>query len=86
MTGIINGQRAVTGDTALRRAHYFRTSVQFWLNLESLYDLRLAEQKAGKSIKALQASPGKLTSALDGRALLIRSRDRRQCDSGGAQS
>jgi addiction module HigA family antidote len=53
ITGIINGQRAITGDTALRLAHYFGTSAQFWLNLQSLYELRLAEQKAGKSIKAL---------------------------------
>jgi len=53
ITGIINGQRAITGDTALRLAHYFGSSAQFWLNLQSLYELRLAEQKAGKSIKAL---------------------------------
>jgi len=53
ITGIINGQRAITGDTALRLAHYFGTSAQFWLNLQILYELRLAEQKAGKSIKAL---------------------------------
>src|ERR1700694_4875334 len=53
VTGILNGQRAVTGDTALRLGHFFGTSAQFWLNLQSLYDLRLAEQKAGKSIKAL---------------------------------
>jgi len=53
ITGIINGQRAITGDTALRLAHYFGSSAQFWLNLPSLYELRLAEQKAGKSIKAL---------------------------------
>jgi len=53
ITEIINGQRAVTGDTALRLAHFFHTSAEFWLNLQSLYDLRLAEKKAGKSIKAL---------------------------------
>ncbi len=53
ITGIINGQRAITGDTALRLAHYFGTSAQFWLNLQSLYELRLAEQNVGKSIKAL---------------------------------
>ena len=53
ITGIINGQRAITGDTALRLAHYFGTSAQFCLNLQILYELRLAEQKAGKSIKAL---------------------------------
>ncbi len=53
VTQILNGTRAITGDTALRLAHFFGTSAQFWLNLQSLYDLRLAEQKAGKAIKAL---------------------------------
>jgi len=53
VTGILNGRRAITGDTALRLAHFFGTTAEFWLNLQSLYELRLAEQKAGKSIKAL---------------------------------
>lgn len=53
VTEILNGQRAITGDTALRLAHFFGTSAEFWLNLQSLYELRRAEQKAGKSIKAL---------------------------------
>src|ERR1700674_982526 len=53
ITGVLNGQRAITGDTALRLAHFFGTSAEFWLNLQSLYELRLAQQKAGKSIKAL---------------------------------
>jgi addiction module HigA family antidote len=53
ITEILNGQRAITGDTALRLAHYFGTSAQFWLNLQTLYELRLAEQKAGRSIKTL---------------------------------
>jgi len=53
VTQILNGTRAITGDTALRLAHFFGTSAQFWLNLQSLYDLRLAQQKAGQSIKAL---------------------------------
>ena len=53
VTGILNGQRAVTGDTALRLAHFFGTSAEFWLNLQSIYEWRLAHQKAGKSIKAL---------------------------------
>ena len=53
VTGILNGQRAVTGDTALRLAHFFGTSAEFWLNLQSFYELRLAQQKVGKSIKAL---------------------------------
>src|SRR6202166_4454937 len=53
ITQILNGQRATTGDTALRLAHFFGTSAQFWLNLQTLYELRLAEQKTGKSIKHL---------------------------------
>ena len=53
ITEIINGQRAITGDTALRLGHFFGTSPQFWLNLQSLYELRLAELKAGKSIRVL---------------------------------
>ena len=53
ITAIINGQRTITGDTALRLAHFFGTSAGFWLNLQSLYDLRVAELKAGKAIRAL---------------------------------
>ena len=53
ITGILNGQRAITGDTALRLAHYFGTSAQFWINLQSLYELRIAQKRAGKSIRAL---------------------------------
>src|SRR5256885_4024229 len=53
ITQILNGTRAITGDTALRLAHFFGTSAQFWLNLQSLYELRLAQEKVGKSIKAL---------------------------------
>ena len=54
VTGILNGQRAITGDTALRLARFFGTSAEFWLNLQSLYELRLAEAKSGKAIKKLQ--------------------------------
>ncbi|HEY4933648.1 MAG TPA: HigA family addiction module antitoxin [Terriglobales bacterium] len=50
---ILNGRRGITGDTALRLAHFFGTSPEFWLNLQSLYEIRLAEQESGKSIKAL---------------------------------
>jgi addiction module HigA family antidote len=53
VTGILNGQRAVSGDTALRLGHFFGASPEFWLNLQSLYELRLAEQQAGKTIRAL---------------------------------
>ena len=53
ITGILNGQRAITGDTALRLAHFFGTSAAFWLNLQSLFELRVAEKKVGKAIRAL---------------------------------
>ncbi len=53
VTQILNGTRGVSGDTALRLAHFFGTGAQFWLNLQTLYDLRLAQEKSGKSIKAL---------------------------------
>jgi addiction module HigA family antidote len=53
VTQIINGQRSITGDTALRLAHWFDTSAQFWLNLQSAYDIRMAEQQAGAEIKRL---------------------------------
>ena len=53
ITQILNGQRAVTGDTALRLGHFFGTSAGFWLNLQKLYELRLAEKKAGEEIKTL---------------------------------
>ena len=53
VTGILNGQRAITGDTALRLAHFFGTSAEFWLNLQSLYDLRIAQKRVGRSIRAL---------------------------------
>jgi addiction module HigA family antidote len=53
VTQILHGTRSVTGDTALRLAHFFGTTVQFWLNLQNIYDLRLAQKKAGKSVKAL---------------------------------
>src|SRR5271155_4254557 len=53
VTQILNGERSITGDTALRLAHFFGTSPEFWLNLQSLYELRLAQKKAGKVIRRL---------------------------------
>ena len=53
ITEILNRRRAITGDTALRLAHFFGTSAEFWLNLQSLYEIRLAEKRSGKSIRAL---------------------------------
>ena len=53
VTSILNGRRAITGDTALRLAHFFGTSPEFWLNLQNLYELRLAADRSGKAIKKL---------------------------------
>jgi len=53
VTQILNGRRSITGDTALRLGHFFGMSAQFWLNLQSEYELRVAEKKVGKMIKTL---------------------------------
>jgi addiction module HigA family antidote len=53
VTEIMKGQRAVTGDTALRLGHFFGTSAEFWMNLQKLYELRLAEEKSGETIRNL---------------------------------
>lgn len=53
ITAIVNGRRAVTGDTALRLGHFFENSPQFWLRLQALFDLRTAEKKIGGAIEAL---------------------------------
>ena len=53
VTGIINGQRSVTADTALRLGHWFGTSPEFWLNLQTLYELRLARKEVGDRVKKL---------------------------------
>jgi addiction module HigA family antidote len=53
ITEILNGRRAITGDTALRLGHFFGTNPEFWLNLQKIYELRLAEGKSGDLIKDL---------------------------------
>ena len=50
---VVRGQRPVTAELALRLGRYFRQTPRFWLNLQSLYDLRLAQKKVGTSIKTL---------------------------------
>jgi antitoxin HigA-1 len=55
---IIAGKRAVTGDTALRWGHWFGTEPQFWLNLQSAYEIRLAEEKTGREIARLPVRTG----------------------------
>lgn len=53
ITEILNGRRSITGDTALRLGHFFGTSAEFWLNLQTIFELRVAEEKAWKTIKRL---------------------------------
>jgi len=50
---IIRGRRSITGDTALRLGHWFGTTPQFWINLQTAYDLRLAARHAGVAIEKL---------------------------------
>ncbi len=53
VTQVLNGQRAITGDTALRLGHFFGTSAEFWLNLQKLHELRVAERESGKAVTKL---------------------------------
>ncbi len=62
ITGIIHGQRGITADTALRLGHWFGTSPQFWMNLQQLYELRLAESEVGAKIAALPRRAARPTS------------------------
>lgn len=55
---IIAGKRSVTGDTALRFGHWFGTDPQFWLNLQSAWEIRIAEEKAGQEIARLPVRVG----------------------------
>ncbi len=50
---ILNCRRGITGDTALRLGHFFGTNPEFWMNLQKIYELRLAEKKYGKTIRNL---------------------------------
>lgn len=51
ITAILNGQRSITADTALRLSVFFGTSAEFWLKLQNTYDLKTTELKSGKKIK-----------------------------------
>jgi addiction module HigA family antidote len=50
ITDILNGRRSITADTALRLGRYFGNRPQFWLDLQSQYDIALAEREKGKEI------------------------------------
>lgn len=53
ITQIMRGERAVTADTALRLGHWFGTGPQIWMNLQQLYELRLAERAVGREVRRL---------------------------------
>jgi addiction module HigA family antidote len=63
VTGILHGSRAVTADTALRLGRYFGTSAQFWMNLQQLYELRLAERQIGNALNRVPRDKGKALAA-----------------------
>lgn len=52
ITGILNGKRSITPDTAIRLASYFGNSPEFWLNLQSRYDLAVIEREKGDAIRS----------------------------------
>jgi addiction module HigA family antidote len=66
ITGVLHGQRATTGDTALRLAHFFGTSAEFWRNLQTLYEPRGAEVTG-------EIDPGASDVAASGAPLRVRS-------------
>ena len=51
VSALVNGKRSITADTAMRLARYFGTSAQYWLNLQSAYDLELAVRDNGARIE-----------------------------------
>ncbi|HKX09445.1 MAG TPA: HigA family addiction module antitoxin [Stellaceae bacterium] len=52
ITDILNGKRGISADTALRLARYFANEARFWMNLQLLYDLEIAESTHGREIRA----------------------------------
>jgi addiction module HigA family antidote len=61
VTAIINGERAITAETALRFARFFGTTPDFWVNLQSHYDLTVASRKDAARIE--QEVPRYIASA-----------------------
>ena len=55
VTAILNGERGITADTALRLGRYFDTTAQFWLNLQQAWQIRRAERRAGS--RMIETSP-----------------------------
>ena len=51
ISAIVNGKRSITADTAMRLARYFGTSPQYWINLQTAYDLEVAESRMAATIE-----------------------------------
>lgn len=51
---IVKGKRAITADTSLRLGRYFRTSAQFWINLQSSYELECAQVNIGRELTSIE--------------------------------
>jgi addiction module HigA family antidote len=66
ISGIINGRRGITADTALRLGHWFGTSAEFWLNLQSIYELRAARLQISDIIERLPRRPDLPESMVQG--------------------
>jgi addiction module HigA family antidote len=54
INALVNGERGITADTAIRLARYFGNSVDFWLNLQRLYDVRVAELKLADELPRIR--------------------------------
>ena len=65
---IVNGKRGITADTALRLERYFGVEAQFWLNLQSEYDLRMMKRKIGSDIQRRIIPAKRITSQLQSEA------------------
>jgi addiction module HigA family antidote len=50
VTGIVNGDRSITADTALRFGRFFCNSPEFWMNLQMHYDLEVAKRRVGRQV------------------------------------
>ncbi|WP_020174276.1 HigA family addiction module antitoxin [Methyloferula stellata] len=51
---IVNEEKGLSGDTALRLAKFFRTSPEFWMNLQSLYEVQVAKREIGEKIEEIE--------------------------------
>jgi len=53
ITGIVNEERSITAETAVLLGHYFGTSADMWMNLQTRYDLRIAQREVASELRKL---------------------------------